>query len=182
MPLPLLPLQILWMNLVTDGLPALALGVEPAERATMRRSPYPPSEGVFSRGVGRDIIWTGLLMGVVSLGVGYSYWAAGQANWQTMVFSVLTLSQMALALTTRSETESLFQLGLFTNKAMVGAVGLTFLLQLGVIYLPFMQSLFETVPLSLGDFVLVIGASTLIFWGVEAQKWWQRRNNSLSIK
>lgn len=95
-----MPLQILWMNLVTDGLPALS--VEPAEPNTMRRPPYPPSENIFSRGMVQDIVWTGLVMGLISLGVRYGYWQAGRANWQTMVFTVLILSQMMLALAVRS--------------------------------------------------------------------------------
>src|SRR5579864_2957279 len=76
MPLPLLPLQILWMNLVTDGLPALALGVEPPEYDAMRRPPYPPNETIFARGMGRHVIWAGLLMGLLSIGTGYWYWRA----------------------------------------------------------------------------------------------------------
>ena len=175
MPLPLLPLQILWMNLVTDGLPALALGVEPAERNVMQRPPHPPGESIFARGVGRDIIWTGLIMGAVSLGVGYVYWVNGEASWQTMVFTVLTLSQMALALSARSERESFFKIGLLSNRAMLGAVSLTFLLQLAVIYIPFMQNLFHTTALTWQDLVLGLVLSTIIFWCVEIVKWFQRR-------
>jgi Ca2+-transporting ATPase len=171
MPLPLLPLQILWMNLVTDGLPALALGVEPSERDTMRRPPHPPAEGIFSRGMGRDIIWIGLIMGVVSLGVGYGYWQAGRANWRTMVFTVLTLSQMSLALAVRSERDSFFSLGLLSNKALLGAVSSTLVLQLAVVYVPFLQATFETTALTGQDLVLGLALSSLIFWGVELKKW-----------
>jgi Ca2+-transporting ATPase len=171
MPLPLLPLQILWMNLVTDGLPALALGVEPGERDTMRRPPYPPTEGIFSRGMARDIIWIGLIMGLVSLGVGYGYWQAGRANWQTMVFTVLTLSQMSLALAVRSERDSFFSIGLLSNKAMLGAVSLTLVLQLAVVYVPFLQAIFETTALTGRDLVLGLALSSLVFWGVEFKKW-----------
>ncbi|MCX6049108.1 MAG: cation-translocating P-type ATPase [Chloroflexi bacterium] len=178
MPLPLLPLQILWMNLVTDGFPALALGLEPAERNVMRRPPYPPAESIFSRGVGRDIIWTGLLMGIVSLGLGYSYWQAGNLAWQTITFTTLTLSQMALALAVRSEQDSLFQVGLFSNKAMLGAVGLTFGLQLAVIYVPWLQSIFKTVPLSAQELGMSLLFCTLIFWSVELQKWVRRSRAS----
>jgi Ca2+-transporting ATPase len=171
MPLPLLPLQILWMNLVTDGLPALALGVEPSERDIMRRPPYPPAEGIFSRGMARDIIWIGLMMGLVSLGVGIAYWQAGRANWQTMVFTVLTLSQVALALAVRSERDSLFRTGLLSNKAMLGAVSLTLGLQLAVVYVPFLQAIFETAALTGRDLVLSLALSSLVFWGVELKKW-----------
>ncbi len=171
MPLPLLPLQILWMNLVTDGLPALALGVEPAERNVMHRPPYPPSESIFARGLLRDIIWTGLLMGLVSLGVGYGYWQADRAHWQTMVFTVLTLSQMFLALASRSERDSLFHIGLSSNRSMLGAVSLTFVLQLAVVYVPFLQGFFKTTPLSGVELALAIVLSMLIFWSVELEKW-----------
>jgi Ca2+-transporting ATPase len=173
MPLPLLPLQILWINLVTDGLPGLALSVEQAERNTMQRPPYPPDEPVFTRGMVRDIAWIGLLMGVVSLAMGYWYWAfhgVPEPQWRTIVFTVLTLAQMGNALSIRSNRDSLFQIGLFSNLAMLGSVTLTFVLQLLVIYWPPLQSLFKTAPLTLGELLLCIALSTVVFWAVEMQK------------
>ena len=107
MPLPLLPIQILWINLLADGVLALALSVEPAERDTMQRSPYSPTENVFSRGVGRDIIWVGLVLGLVIVAIGYWYWSTAQTSWQTLVFSVLAFSRMSLALAVRSDRDSL---------------------------------------------------------------------------
>ncbi len=175
MPLPLLPLQILWMNLVTDGLPALALGVEPPEADAMRRPPRPPKESMFAQGMGRQIIWVGLLMGLLSLATGYGFWHAGDPTWQTMVFTTLTLSQMANVLAIRSERRSLFQIGLFSNKALLGAVSLTVVLQLALIYVPFLQSIFKTVALPLPDLVLTLLVSSIIFWAVEAEKWVLRR-------
>jgi len=175
MPLPLLPLQILWMNLVTDGLPALALGVEPAEKDTMRRPPYPPTESIFKKGMFRDIIWVGLLMGFVALAVGFGYWQADQARWQTMVFTVLTLSQMFLALTSRSQRDSFFSIGLLSNKAMLGAASLTVILQVAVVYVPFLQSFFKTVPLTGFDWLVIVGLGSLVFWVVELQKWYVRK-------
>ena len=176
MPLPLLPLQILWMNLVTDGFPALALSVEPAERNVMHRPPYPPTENIFSRGMGRDIIWIGLLMAIISLGVGYLSWQAENAAWQTQVFTTLTLAQMGLALATRSERDSLFQIGLRSNQAMLGAVVLTLLLQLAVIYIPFLQGIFETTALSLLELTISLGLAALPFAAVEIQKWFSRHS------
>jgi P-type Ca2+ transporter type 2C len=170
MPLPLLPLQILWINLTTDGLPALALGVEPAERNTMKRPPYPPGENIFARGMGRDIIWIGLLLGMVSLATGYFYWHSGNPNWQTMLFTTLTLSQMGNALAIRSQGDSLFKIGLMSNKPLLAAVSLTLVLQLAVIYLPFFQNLFATVPLSTWDLVVSLALSSVVFWGVELEK------------
>jgi P-type Ca2+ transporter type 2C len=177
MPLPLLPLQILWMNLVTDGFPALALGVEPAERNVMRRPPYPPSESIFSRGIGRDIIWIGLLMGIAPLVIGYLYWRNDPNGiWQTMVFTTLVLSQLFLALAVRSERESIFQIGFGSNRYMLLAVGGTFLLQLAVIYVPFLQNFFETQPLPLRDLGISLVLSTLLFWVVELEKILIRRH------
>ena len=122
MPLPLLPLQILWMNLVTDGLPALALAMEPAESDIMRRSPFAPQESIFARGLGRHIVWVGILMACLSIGVGYGYWRADHPNWQTMVFTTLTISQMAHVMAIRSERNSLFRIGFLSNKPLLGAV------------------------------------------------------------
>jgi len=180
MPLPLLPLQILWVNLVTDGLPALALSVEPAERNTMERPPHPPGEQIFARGLGRHIFWIGLLMGLTVLGVGYGYWRAEQPQWQTMVFLTVTLAQMAHVLAIRSERDSLFRMGLWSNTPLLGAVALTFILQLALVYVPFLQRFFETVALSAADLALGLAASSLIFWAVEFEKWVLRRRATIA--
>ncbi|MEH1846336.1 MAG: cation-translocating P-type ATPase [Nostoc sp.] len=176
MPLPLLPLQILWINLLADGLLALALSVEPAERNTMQRPPYRPNENIFGRGVGRDIIWVGLLMGLVLLLLGYEYWSTAQANWQTMVFITLAFSRMSLALAMRSNLDSLFRIGIGSNKPILGAVALTFVLQLAVVYIPWLQSFFQTQPLSIKDLVLSLTISTVGFWAIELEKWLIRRS------
>ncbi len=177
MPLPLSPLQILWVNLVTDGLPGLALTIEPAERDTMRRPPYAPNENIFGRGMARDILWIGLLMGVVSLGVGIWFWQLNNEAWHTMVFTTLTLSQMGNALAVRTQRESLFKVGLLSNKAMLGSVLLTFVLQLAVIYLPFMNRVFNTIPLTWVELVISLGFSTLVFFSIELVKWFMRRRS-----
>ena len=180
MPLPLLPLQILWVNLVTDGLPALALSLEPPEHDTMRRPPHPPGERIFARGLGRHILWVGLLMGAVVLGVGYGYWRAGQPQWQTMVFLTITLAQMAHVLAIRSERNSLFQIGLWSNRPLLYAVSLTFVLQMALIFTPLLQRFFSTVALSPADLALGLAASSLIFWAVELEKWMLRRHGSIA--
>jgi Ca2+-transporting ATPase len=175
MPLPLTSLQILWVNLVTDGLPGLALAIEPAERQVMQRPPYPPRENIFGRGMGRDILWIGLLMGLVSLGAGYLYYrmdpSTSPAVWQTITFTTLTMAQMGNALATRSDRDTLWQLGLFSNKTMLGSVLLTFALQLAVIYVPFLNRAFSTTPLSLRDLLASLGFGTIIFLAVELFKW-----------
>ena len=163
MPIPLTALQILWVNLVTDGLPGLALGVEPAERNIMKRRPYPVNENVFGRGMAQQILVIGLLMGVVSLAVGYWAWSQGNTAWVTMVFMTLTLSQMGNALAIRSDKESLFRIGLLSNRSMLGAVLLTFALQLAVTYVPFLQGIFNTEALTAQELGISLLASTAVF-------------------
>jgi Ca2+-transporting ATPase len=175
MPLPLLPLQILWINLVTDGLPGLALTQEPAERGTMRRAPYNPQESIFGRGLARDILWVGLLMALVSLGIGYWAWSDGNPAWQTIIFTTLVVSQLGNALALRSERDSLFRIGLFSNRAMLGTVLLTFALQLAVIYVPFLQAIFKTQALSASELAITLVLSTVVFWGLEIEKLVMRR-------
>ncbi len=180
MPLPLLPLQILWMNLVTDGLPALALGLEPPEAELMERPPHRPEESIFARGIGRHIIWVGLLIGFVSLGVGYVHWRKGDPNWQTLLFTTLTLSQLAHVMAIRSEHQSLFQVGVMSNRPLLAAVFLTVVLQLALLYLPFLQTFFKTLALPIQDLVLTFALSSLIFVAVECEKWLLRRRHPLA--
>ncbi len=170
MPLPLLPLQILWVNLVTDGLPGLALTVEPAERNTMKRPPYPPQENIFSRGLGVHILWVGPLLALVTLVVAYLGWRSGSASWQTMAFTTLTLGQMGHVLSIRSVREPIFKIGFFSNLALIGAVVLTIVLQLAVVYLPFLQGFFSTVGLSAGELLICFLAGSVIFFAVEIYK------------
>ncbi len=170
MPLPLLPLQILWINLVTDGLPALALGVEPAEADIMNRPPNDPRENIFGRGLGRHILWVGILVGCIPLATGYVCWHGQDPRWQTMLFTTLTFCQMSHVLAVRSGHRSLFAVGLLSNKPLLGAVMLTCLLQLMVVYAPSMQTVFRTHPLGPGQLMSCIALSSLIFWAVELEK------------
>jgi Ca2+-transporting ATPase len=176
--LPLVPLQILWINLVTDGLPALAVSAEPAERGTMRRPPRPPGESVFARGLGRHILWVGALMALVSLATGVWYSQVEPEIWQTMLFTTLTLSQLAHVMAIRAGDESLFRVGLLSNKPLLGAVAITFVLQLVAIYTPFFQGFLETEALPLADLAIAVALSTIIFWAVEVEKWLIRRKTS----
>jgi Ca2+-transporting ATPase len=179
MPLPLLPLQILWINLVTDGLPALALAVEPAEKGAMRRPPRPPMERILGQGMGLRILGGGALMGLVALGAGYAYWSGGQGHWQTMVFSILTFTQMGNVLALRSGRESLFRAGLLSNRLLLAAVALTVAMQLTVVYLPLLQGIFRTVPLGGKDLVVCLVASSAVFWAIELDKLRARRGKVL---
>ena len=177
MPLALVPIQILWINLVTDGLPGLALGVEEGERHTMKRPPYPPNENIFARGLAKTILWVGLLMGVISLGVGFWYWRMGSPLWRTMIFTTITLSEMGYVMAIRSERDSLFKIGVFSNLSLIGAVVLTTALQILIIYIPLFQKWFHTQALPLPDLLLCFALSTIIFIAVELQKWIARMRN-----
>lgn len=178
MPLPLLPLQILWVNLVTDGLPGIALAQEKGEPGVMKRLPFKPSESIFSRGVGSQIIWIGSLMGLVSLIVGYLAWLNDpDGHWQTMVFTTLVLSQMGNALAIRSNKLSLFSIGFFSNRLMVNAVLGTVGLQLLLIYLPPLQSIFNTEALSIAELVICLATSIVVFVVIEIYKWFLRRRD-----
>ena len=175
LPIPLLPIHILWINLVTDGLPGLALASEPAEKNVMKRSPRPPQESVFARGMWQHMIWVGLLMAGVCLLI--QAWALHEdsAHAQTMVFTVLTLSQLGQVMALRSEEQSLFSLGLFTNKPLLGAFVLTVALQMATIYVPTFNTIFKTEPLPTFELVLCLVASSVVFIAVEVQKWVLRR-------
>jgi Ca2+-transporting ATPase len=181
MTIPLTTLQILWMNLVTDGIPALALGVEKPERGSMDRQPYAPDESLFGRGLGRHIMIVGLLLGATGLGLGYWAWSMGleAANgapaWNTMVFFFLTVAQMGHALGLRSHTETVFKLNPFNNPLLIGAIITTITLQLMTLYTPFFNDLFGTNPLTLGQLLICLALSTVVFWGVEFEKLLMRR-------
>ena len=170
LPIPLLPIHILWINLVTDGLPALALANEGAEPDSMRRLPRAPKQSLFANGVGFHIIWVGIWMAAVTLFTQYLALEQGW-HWQTMVFSVLSFSQLGHVLAIRSDRTFLFKQGILTNKPLLLAVGGTCVLQLAVIYLPFFNDLFKTEALSLGELAACLGMSALVFHAVELEKW-----------
>jgi Ca2+-transporting ATPase len=175
LPIPLLPIHILWVNLVTDGLPGLALAAEPTERGVMQRPPRPPTESIFAHGLWQHAIWVGLLIGGATLAVQAWAWTTGHAHWQTMAFTVLTLSQMGHVLSIRSERDSFFSQGPLSNMPLLGAVLLTFALQMATIYIPFLQPIFKTDALSAAELGVCFTASTVVFMGVEIEKWLTRR-------
>ncbi|HSN47398.1 MAG TPA: calcium-translocating P-type ATPase, PMCA-type, partial [Flavobacterium sp.] len=171
LPIPLLAIHILWINLVTDGLPGLALASEPAEANIMKRPPRKPKENIFSHGMGKHILWVGFLMGITTLGI--QYWAINTENphWQTMAFTVLCFSQMGHVMAIRSERESLFTIGVFSNKPLLGALFLTVILQLILIYSPFFNAIFKTQPLFIYELAITFVVSSVVFWAVEIEKW-----------
>ncbi len=175
LPIPLQPIHILWINLVTDGLPALALSLEPQEGNVMQRPPRSPRESLFARGLGVHAIWVGLLMGAVTLSL--QAWAihVGDAHWQTMVFTVLCLTQLGHVLAIRSERESLFTRGVMSNKPLFLTVVITVGLQLATVYVPPLHSLFKTQPLSITELSIVLALSAVVFTAVEIEKLVKRR-------
>jgi Ca2+-transporting ATPase len=175
LPLPLLPIHILWINLVTDGLPGLALTAEPAERDLMTRPPRRPGESLFAHGMWQHMIWVGILIGGLSIGSQAWAYHSGDAHWQTMVFTVLTFAQLVHVLVIRSERDSLFTLGLRSNLPLLGTVILTVALQLAVIYLPALQSVFRTSPLNGTELLLCFTFAGVVLIAVEAEKWLVRR-------
>jgi P-type Ca2+ transporter type 2C len=175
LPIPLLPVHILWINLITDGLPGLALAAEPPEKGAMRRPPRPPGESIFARGMWQHILAIGLIMAGVCLATqAYSIHLA-LPHWQTMVFTVLTLSQMGNVLAIRSEGESLFRQGLFSNLPLCGAVLLTFGLQMATIYVPVLNPIFRTAPLTLPELAVCVLLSAVVFFVIEIEKYLARR-------
>lgn len=172
---PLTPLQILWMNLVTDGLPALALAVEPAEPDVMERRPFSPQESIFARGLGAYIIRIGLIFSIISISLMlWSYYHAEYSldpqSWKTMVFTTLCLSQMGHAIAVRSQTRLTIEMNLFRNPYLLAAVMMTTILQLMLIYVPPLRNFFETQILSKEQLILCLAVSTLMFIWVELEK------------
>jgi len=185
LPVPLLPIHILWINLVTDGLPGLAMTAEPAEQGVMQRPPRPPSESIFARGMWQHILWVGLLIGGLSIASQAWAYGRGAEYWQTVVFTVLTISQLFHALAVRGERASLFRLGLTSNLPILGAVLLTVVLQIAVIYVPALNPIFKTQPLPWVDLAACFALSSLVLVAVEIEKvlvrrGWLYRNPSAS--
>lgn len=174
LPLPLQPVQILWINLVTDGPPALALGVEPVEPDAMERPPRPPKESILGRGLWQRALLTGTLMALVTLGVQALAIAQGWP-WQTMVFTTLAFLQLANAIAVRSERRSALSLGWRTNVPLVAAVATIAVIQLALVYLPALQPIFDTEALGPAELAVVLVASSVGFFAVELQKWLERR-------
>lgn len=165
LPLPLVAIQILWINLVTDGLPAMALGVDRAESDVMKRAPRHPNEGIFARGLGTKVITRGLLIGLATLAafVITLYGSGGLPDLtkaQTVAFTTLVVAQLIHVFDCRSEY-SVFHRNPFGNRTLVFAVLLSFIMMLAVVYVPFLQPIFYTTALSLNEWFLIIGLAAI---------------------
>ncbi|MBE9155625.1 cation-transporting P-type ATPase [Nodosilinea sp. LEGE 06152] len=176
---PLTPLQILWMNLVTDGFPALALAVEPAEPDVMERSPHDPQEGIFARGLGAYMLRIGVVFAIISVSMmvwayNWSQQGGDPDRWKTMVFTTLCLAQMGHAIAVRSNTRLTVEMSPWSNPFVLGAVTLTCVLQLMLIYVEPLRNFFGTHLLSPYELLICFGFSTLLFVWVEAEKIYRR--------
>lgn len=182
---PLIPLQILWMNLVTDGLPALALAVEPAEPNVMKRPPFDPRESIFARGMGSYMIRVGIILAVITICLmvwSESYTTSNfdgiykPERWTTMVFTTLCLAQMGHAIAIRSNTQLMIELNPMTNPYVWGSVIMTTVLQLLLIYVEPLRNFFGTHLISPTELAVCVGFSSLMFVWIELEKlvirWW----------
>lgn len=178
LPVPLLPIHLLWINLLTDGLPGLALSAEPAERNVMRRPPRPPNESIFAHGMGVHIIWVGFMIGSFTLAT--EAWALHYElpHWQTIVFTTIVIFQLFHCLAIRSERYSLFQIGLCTNRPLILAIAITLLAQLAVIYVPALNVFFKTQMLSINELLTCFAAGSTVFFAVEIEKYFIRQRAS----
>ena len=177
-PVPLLPIQILWVNLVTDSLPALGLGFDPPDKDIMRRPPRKPNEPIIDRKRGALMSLQGLFIAFCSLfAFTYVLFAEkeGLGRARTAAFIVLSVSELFHALNSRHQMKSIFELGFFTNLKLIYALLISLFLQLSVVYIPFMQKIFKTESLTAFDWVLVIIFSSLPLWAMELVKWLNKK-------
>jgi Ca2+-transporting ATPase len=174
LPLPLSPLQILWVNFVTDGLPGLALTAQPAERNVMQRPPRPKSESIFAHGLWQHVLWVGVLIGVVSLGA--CVWATIYgAPVQTMTFTVLTFAQLTHVMAIRVEAAPAHSVGFNSNRWLLWSVLISVALHLAIVYVPWLNRVFDTAPLNAEQLALCVALSLVVYVGVEIEKWAVRR-------
>jgi Ca2+-transporting ATPase len=170
----LLPLQLLWLNLMTDGLLGLSMGLEPAERRVMQRSPHQPGASLWADGLGRQTIWIGALIGAASLGIGFIYRETNQAEWQTMMFTTLAFMQVFQAFGTRSRTESLRTIGFTTNRLMLAIAAVVIALQLAALYTP-LNGFLDLDPLGATDLAICVGLGLALLVVLEINKQHHRR-------
>ena len=173
LPLPLLAIHLLWINLLTDGLPALALGVDPAEQDIMMRPPKKPERSIF-KGTEQYVFVYPLLLTTGVLGL-FAYFAnESVAHAQTLAFTTLVMFELGQALSCRSLTKTAFSVGIFKNKYLIAAIVLSFALQMSLLYFPVLQQMFRVVPLTLFEILLVLLVSSAGFMYLELWKWWRQ--------
>lgn len=175
LPIPLLPIQILWVNLVTDGLPAIALGLEPAEKDIMMRPPRSSKESIFSNGLAGLIVFRGVLLSISTLAVFISilHFSGDITMARTGAFVTLVMTQLIHVFECKSERKNIFEINIFSNIYLVTAVMCSIIMILSAVYLPFMQPVFKTAPLSINEWALISGFSAL--GPVGTSFFWRRR-------
>ena len=171
----LLPLQLLWLNLLTDGLLGLGLGVETAESGVMKRPPRSSTAKIFDRKAGFKLSWIGILIGVITLVLGWIYYKEVGNKWQTMMFTALAFLQIGQALAARSDTDSFFTKKLTSNPLLLLMILMTIILQLCVIYIPFFAGVFNIVRLSFFDIIICAASGCLLFFIIETEKYIKRK-------
>lgn len=176
-PVALLPLQLLWLNLMTDGMLGISMGMEPAEHDVMHRPPRRPGDGVLSGGLGWHAMAVGAAIGALTLGVGVWYHASGAPQWQSVMFTTLAWLQVCQAFATRSSTEPFWRVGFFSNRALVLTATAVVALQIGVLYSP-VGPLMGLRPLGWADMLVCASLGAIPFAGIEAEKAWRRRRVS----
>jgi Ca2+-transporting ATPase len=185
-PLPMIAIQILWINLLTDGLPALSLSMEPAESGIMNRKPRNPKESIFAGGMSYHIIWVGALMTIGTLGL--FWWGLGWSNGadlvegdpiltkaRTLAFFTIALFQLWHVLAIHVEYDTVISRKFYVNKYLLAAVGISALLQLMVIYIQPLADVFKVAPLALPDLLICILVASTVFFAVEMEKAYRRR-------
>ncbi|WP_300382855.1 calcium-translocating P-type ATPase, SERCA-type [Clostridium sp.] len=163
---PLLPIHLLWVNLITDSFPALALGVDPGDEGIMDLPPRNPKESLFAGRMGKMVIINGILIGATTL-FAFLYseylYPSSLRHAQTMAFVVLSVSQLFYSLSMRNENKSILQVGIFKNKWLIGSIVLGIFIQFAIITIPFTATIFKVYPLTLNDWILVILISLIPF-------------------
>jgi len=180
--IPLLPIHILWINLATDGLPGLALTSEPAEKDIMNLPPRPPKENLFAGGMISKIISTGMLMALAALLTQMLAQSRGYdiRTQQTMVFTLLCLVQLSNAMSVRISSGSIFSSRIFANTEMWAAITITVVLQLLIVYLSFLQTIFKTKALDRNALGIVLLVTIVCLGGIEVIKYLSNRQSRKS--
>lgn len=183
LPSPLTPLQLLWLNLLTDGLLGLGMGVERPEPGVMSRPPVSPDSQIFDRRMIRHTLLSGALIGFSTILLTRHYWASHPAGtWQTVLFTSLAFAQIGQAMALRSFDHSFFRIGYFTNPLLLAMVLAVIILQVAVVYLPALQSFFRTTPLTFESMAWVVMPGLLVFLVLEMEKMLSKSKSVEPIK
>jgi Ca2+-transporting ATPase len=175
LPLPLLAIQILWVNLITDGLPALALSVDPPDKEIMKRKPRKRSEGIITKPMIYDMLLVGLIISIGTLGIFYYYLPDGLDIARTMAFTALVMFQLWNSLNCRSEDRSFFSIGIFSNAYLIIAIIVSLLLQGFILYSPWLEGIFSSYKPGVNDLLTIFLLTSIVFIAIELKKFLMHR-------